>query len=124
MTLRGEEVVGLNYISDGFDEVASDFKEDNSLSPNTNMQREFLIGSKAYYDSLIEEVSERLEGMISYQLRMYLTNTLSNSPNTSAADESLFNRFLLQASQAFRQLFIQEPFSKFWALRLRYEHAS
>ncbi|AFK06432.1 hypothetical protein Theba_0715 [Mesotoga prima MesG1.Ag.4.2] len=113
LTLRGEEIVGLNYINDGFDEVASDFKEDNSLSPNTNMQREFLIGSKAYYDSLIEEASERLESMISYQLRMYLTNTLSNSPNTSAADESLFNRFFVAGqsslstavySRAFQQI--------------------
>ena len=95
LTLRGEEIVGLNYISDGFDQVASGFKEDNSLSPNTNIQREFLIGSKAYYDSLIEEASERLEGLISYQLRMYLTNTLSNSPNTSAADEALFTRFFV-----------------------------
>ncbi len=95
LTLRGEEIVGLNYISDGFDELASGFSEDNSLSPKTDIQREFLVGSKAYYDSLIEEASERLEGLISYQLRMYLTNTLSNSPNTSAADESLFTRFFV-----------------------------
>ena len=93
--LKSDEIVGLNYINGGFSDVAGKFREDDSLSPNTDIQREFLTGSKAYYDSLIEEASEQLESMISYQLRMYLTNTLSSSPNTSAADEASFSKFFV-----------------------------
>lgn len=94
-TLRGEEIVGLNYINEGFSDIADKFGENDAFSPNTDMHREFLVGSKGYYDSLIEEAAEQLEGMISYQLRIYLTNTLSNSPNTSAADEASFNKFFV-----------------------------
>lgn len=95
LTFKGEEIVGLNYINDGFSEIAENLREDESLSPGTDIHREFLRGASAYYDSLIEEASEQLESMISYQLRMYLTNTLSSSPNTSAADETSFNKFFV-----------------------------
>jgi hypothetical protein len=37
------------------DELASGFSEDNSLSPKNRYPRVHLSGSKAYYDSLIEE---------------------------------------------------------------------
>ncbi|AKI97921.1 hypothetical protein [Kosmotoga pacifica] len=94
MAMKFGEIVGINHITEGFSSLILPTIGGEEYSEEY-LKRSFIQSTSRIDQALIEQASEMLEGMISYQLRMYITNTLSNSPNTSASDELSFKNFFV-----------------------------
>ena len=94
MAMKGEELVGINYVNEGFSELIQSMEADEFPSFR-ELEKSFISGNGLVFKDVIGEMAEKLQGNLNYQIRMYITNTLSNSPNTIAAEESMFNNFFV-----------------------------
>lgn len=96
MAIKQKEIVGLNYIDSGFSELLDNIENDFPFEQDEIILRFFnSIGNVE--ESLIEKFSEVLESILGYQLRMYITNTLSNSPNMTQSEEEAYNKVFIRS---------------------------
>ncbi|HHF08540.1 MAG: hypothetical protein DRP32_00740 [Thermotogae bacterium] len=94
IAMKFGEVVAINHITDGFNMLLPSISAEEKYTKE-ELKRKFLQFGDMLDQTFVEESSNTLKNMISYQLRIYITNTLSNSPNTVAADELSFKKFFV-----------------------------
>lgn len=96
MAIKEKEIVGLNYIDNGFSELLENIEDDFSFDPDEIVVN-FFNSIENVEKSLIEKFSDMLESILGYQLRMYITNTLSNSPNMTQSEEEAYNKVFVRS---------------------------
>ncbi|MDI3523323.1 hypothetical protein [Kosmotoga sp.] len=104
--IKDSEIIGINYIGEGFSAVI-----DHLTKPDDNkfdLLKKFLTSQAPPDTSLIEEASDHLSQTIGYQLRMYISNTFSSSPNTSISDEPYFDTvFVVAQSDLSTKIYVE-----------------
>ncbi|OAA30828.1 hypothetical protein AT15_09090 [Kosmotoga arenicorallina S304] len=109
MAIKFGEIVATNHVTEGFGSLLSAISTDESY-PEEKMKKDFIQFSDMIDQAFVEEASNTLRNMINYQLRMYITNTLSNSPNTVSADELSFKKFFVVAQSGLSTAIYKKTF--------------
>lgn len=108
--VKDAEIIGINYMEEGFSTII-----DHLNKPDGNrfeLLKKFLTCQEAPDTDLVDEASDYLSQTIGYQLRMYISNTFSSSPNTSISDEPYFNTIFVVAQSDLSTKIYVETFKR------------
>ncbi|MFO7881590.1 MAG: hypothetical protein R6U52_03495 [Kosmotogaceae bacterium] len=111
IAMKQREIVGLNYIDDGFSEILENIDSDFSFDSDEVVLR-FFTSIANIEESLVEKFAEILESILGYQLRMYITNTLSNSPNMTQSEEEAYNKVFIRSQSNLSTAIYKESLSR------------